>query len=96
MYDDTETIFDLQMLEAAHEAWLEREAELADAECVETEFDEIDDDDDEIEEEFEDDGESRDWANGWGSDGDVDGDALASAGFGTDEDYGYFGGGDDW
>ena len=24
-----------------------------------------------------------------------DGDALASAGFGTDEDYGYFGG-DDW
>jgi hypothetical protein len=34
------------------------------------------------------DGEDHDWANGWGSDGDVDGDALRSAGFGTDEDYG--------
>lgn len=40
--------------------------------------------------------ESRDWANGWGSDGEVDGDALASAGFGTDEDYGYCGGNDDF
>ncbi len=39
-----------------------------------------------------DDPESRDWANGWGSDGEVGGDALASAGFGTDEDYGYYGG----
>lgn len=25
-----------------------------------------------------------------------DGEALASAGFGTDEDYGYYGDGDDW
>jgi hypothetical protein len=25
-----------------------------------------------------------------------DGDALASAGWGTDEDYGYFGGAEDW
>ena len=25
-----------------------------------------------------------------------DAEALASAGWGTDEDYGYFGGGDDW
>lgn len=30
-------------------------------------------------------------------DGDwMDADALASAGFGTDEDYGYYGGGEDW
>jgi hypothetical protein len=28
-------------------------------------------------------------------DGEADGDALASAGMGTDEDYGYFGGGED-
>lgn len=26
----------------------------------------------------------------------ADADALASAGFGTDEDYGYYGGGEDW
>ena len=50
----------------------------------------------EHDDEDEDDGaecdcERRDWANGFGSDGEVDGDALASAGFGTDEDYGYFG-----
>lgn len=30
------------------------------------------------------------------SDADADADALISAGMGTDEDYGYFGGGDEW
>jgi hypothetical protein len=38
--------------------------------------------------------ESRDWANGWGRCAEVDGNALASAGFGTDEDYGDYGGDD--
>ena len=39
-------------------------------------------------------GNERD-ENGW-TDMDYDSDTLASAGYGTDEDYGYFGGGDDW
>ena len=44
--------------------------------------------------------EDRDWAEdreqyGYTNDLSDDGDALASAGFGTDEDYGYFGG-DEW
>lgn len=30
------------------------------------------------------------------TDAEADADVLASAGWGTDEDYGYFGGGDDW
>ena len=33
--------------------------------------------------------------DGFNSDAEADGDALASAGFGTDEDYGCFGG-DEW
>lgn len=30
------------------------------------------------------------------TDAEADADTLASAGWGTDEDYGYYGGGDDW
>jgi hypothetical protein len=33
----------------------------------------------------------EDYWNDVASDGEADGDALASAGFGTDEDYGFFG-----
>ena len=44
-------------------------------------------DDDEI--------EVRDYWNDIASDGEADGDALASAGWGTDEDYGCYGG-EDW
>ncbi len=44
-------------------------------------------DEDEQEEEEREPCEPDSWA---------DGDALASAGFGTDEDYGDFGGGDEW
>ena len=46
---------------------------------------------------FEDSGsdvESEPW-DGFNSDAEADGDALASAGFGTDEDYGCFDSGDD-
>jgi len=34
--------------------------------------------------------------DGFRSDAEADGDALASAGFGTDEDYGCFDSGDEW
>ena len=34
--------------------------------------------------------------DGFNSDAEADGDALASAGFGTDEDYGCFDAGDEW
>ena len=40
----------------------------------------------------EDEIEVRDYWNDIASDAEVDADALASAGMGTDEDYGYFGG----
>jgi hypothetical protein len=55
---------------------------------VEDDFENFEDGDQESEEdqEFEP-CEPDNWA---------DGDALASAGFGTDEDYGDFGGGDEW
>ena len=46
---------------------------------------------------FDDSGESESdepW-DGFNSDAEADGDALASAGFGTDEDYGCFDSGDD-
>jgi hypothetical protein len=36
--------------------------------------------------------EAQDWANGYGGTAAVDADALASAGMGTDEDYGCYGG----
>ena len=39
--------------------------------------------------------ESSDYWNDIASDGEADGDALASCGFGTDEDYGCYGG-DEW
>ena len=53
--------------------------------------------DDELVWSFEDSGsdvESEPW-DGFNSDAEADGDALASAGFGTDEDYGCFDSGDD-
>ena len=42
----------------------------------------------------EDSGSDEPW-DGFNSDAEADGDALASAGFGTDEDYGCFDSGDD-
>ena len=53
--------------------------------------------DDELVWSFEDSGsdvESEPW-DGFNSDAEADGDALASAGFGTDEDYGCFDSGND-
>ena len=43
---------------------------------------------------FEDAGDDEPW-DGFNSDAEADADALASAGFGTDEDYGCFDSGDD-
>ena len=43
---------------------------------------------------FEDAGSDEPW-DGFNSDAEADGDALASAGFGTDEDYGCYDSGDD-
>ena len=54
--------------------------------------DEYDADDDFVEPEEE---EPYDYWNDIASDGEADGDALASAGVGTDEDYGCYGG-DEW
>ena len=50
--------------------------------------------DDELVWSFEDAGSDEPW-DGFNSDAEADGDALASAGFGTDEDYGCFDSGDD-
>ena len=44
---------------------------------------------------FEDAGSDEPW-DGFNSDAEADGDALASAGFGTDEDYGCYDSGDDY
>lgn len=42
-----------------------------------------------------DNGDADDDDDGY-TDVEADADTLASAGYGTDEDYGYYGGGDDW
>jgi len=61
--------------ESQHEAWLERQEDMRDADDMDGErFDD------------EDDGDNM-------TDAEADADTLRSAGFGTDEDYGSFGGG---
>ena len=80
-------------LDPAHEAWMEaqRERDLADydAQCEPVEDDDDDEDDDH--------GFNREpREDNFRNDVEADANALAGAGYGTDEDYGYYGQDNGW
>lgn len=67
----------------------EREAEFRDSDCVDSPF--ADDPDDDLDCDDDPDG-GWEPPEDWMTDVEADADTLASAGWGTDEDYGYYGG----